>query len=391
MDPSLLNAYGTDWQRGWLHMANTSEPGGGNPALRNYYALSAPAAKLASLGLVACMSLAGNVLLGTLVLKDRSLRRAPYYFLVDLCVADVVRTLLCFPFVMETVGSGSGSSWSRSTAGCKALAFLATLFCFHVAFMLFCVSVTRYMAIAHHRFYSKRMTPRTCAAVVCVVWILSAAMALPPVFDVGTYRFVREEEQCTFEHRYLKANDTLGFLLMLAAVVGATHVVYVKMLFFVYDHRKMKPAQLVPAISQNWTFHGPGATGQAAANWIAGFGRGPTPPTLVGVRQAVHNSDRRLLVLDEFKTEKRISKMFYMITLAFFVLWCPYVAACYARIFVRGGAVPQGYLSAAVWMTFAQAAVNPVIAFVFNKELRVRAHFPHCLRSQTPMEPYYVI
>uniref|UniRef100_A0A8C9VZW1 G protein-coupled receptor 27 n=2 Tax=Scleropages formosus TaxID=113540 RepID=A0A8C9VZW1_SCLFO len=371
-------------------MANASEPGESSPSLRNY-AVSAPAAKLASLGLIACASLTGNALLSVLVLRDRSLHRAPYYFLLDLCAADAARALACFPFVMVSVGSGS--SWSHGAASCKALAFLAVLFCFHVAFLLFCVSVTRYMAIAHHRFYSKRMTRRTCVAVICMVWTLSVAMALPPVFDVGTYKFIREEEQCTFEHRYVKANDTLGFMLMLAVVVGATHVVYVKMLFFVYDHRKMKPAQLIPAISQNWTFHGPGATGQAAANWIAGFGRGPTPPTLVGIRQASHNPDRRLLVLDEFKTEKRIGKMFYMITLGFFVLWCPYVAACYVRVFLKGGAVPQVYLSAAVWMTFAHAAVNPIIAFAFNKELRLRlrARFPRCLRTQTPMEPYYVI
>jgi len=162
-----------------------------------------------------------------------------------------------------------------------------------------------------------------------MVWTLSVAMAFPPVFDVGTYKFIREEGQCTFEHRYVKANDTLGFMLMLAVIGGTTHVVYVKMLCFVYDHRKMKPAHPVLAISQNWTFHGPGATGQAAANWIAGFGHEPTPPTLVGIRQSSHPGNRRLLVLDEFKMEKRIGKMYYMITLAFLVLWAPYISACY--------------------------------------------------------------
>ncbi|KAG7220416.1 hypothetical protein INR49_018254, partial [Caranx melampygus] len=194
---------------------------------------------------------------------------------------------------------------------------MAVLFCFHAAFMLFCISVTRYMAIAHHRFYSKRMTFWTCVAVVCMVWTLSVAMAFPPVFDVGTYKFIREEDQCIFEHRYFKANDTLGFMLMLAVLILATHVVYMKLLLFEYKHRKMKPVQMVPAISQNWTFHGPGATGQAAANWIAGFGRGPMPPTLLGIRQNLHNQNRRLLGMEEFKAEKQLGRMFYVITLLF--------------------------------------------------------------------------
>uniref|UniRef100_A0A3Q3WN25 G-protein coupled receptors family 1 profile domain-containing protein n=1 Tax=Mola mola TaxID=94237 RepID=A0A3Q3WN25_MOLML len=384
-------------------MANTSEFGGSSPSLQNY-ASAASAVKLASLGLIMGISLLGNASLSLLLLKDSSLRKAPYYFLLDLCLADAVRSAVCIPFVMASIG---GSAWPYSALSCKIVAFMAVLFCFHNAFLLFCVSVTRYMAIAHHRFYYKRMNPCTCVAVLCMVWTLSVAMAFPPVFDVGTYKFIREEEQCIFEHRYVKANDTLGFMLMLAVIVGTTHVVYIKMLCFVYDHRKMKPAQLVPAISQNWTFHGPGATGQAAANWIAGFGRGPmpptllgirqnlhnqhpTPPTLVGIRQASHLGNRRLLVLDEFKMEKRIGKMYYMITLTFLILWAPYISACYLRIFVRGAPVPQLYLTAAVWMSFAQAGANPIISFMFNKELRLRlrACFPCCLGTQTPMEPY---
>lgn len=379
-------------------MANSSGGGdvggtGVGPSPLQSYASAASAVKLASLALIIGVSLLGNASLSLLLLKDSALHKAPYYFLLDLCVADALRSAVCFPFVMASVGSGS--SWPYGALSCKALAFLSVLFCFHVAFLLLCVSVTRYMAIAHHRFYHKRMNLCTCAAVVCMAWTLSAAMAFPPVFNVGTYKFVREEEQCTFEHRHVKANDTLGFLLMLAAVVGATHAVYVKMLCFVYDHRKMKPAQLVPAVSQNWTFHGPGATGQAAANWIAGFGCGPTPPTLVGIRQAAaHPTNRRLLVMDEFKTEKRIGRMYYMITLAFLLLWAPYIGACYLRIFVRGVAVPPLYLTVAVWLSFAQAGANPIISLLFNKELRLRlrACFPCCCPgSRTPTEPYCVI
>lgn len=368
-------------------MANSSELGSSSssPHLPSPGSLlGASGLKLASLGLILCLSLAGNLLFAWLILKDRQLHRAPYYLLLDLCLADGLRSLACFPFVMLSVHSGAGF-WPHGLLSCKVLAFLSVLFCFHAAFLLFCVGVTRYMAIAHHRFYAKRMTGWTCLAVVFMVWTLSMAMAFPPVFDVGTYKFIREEEQCIFEHRYVKANDTLGFMLMLATVMAATHLVYGKLLFFIHSHRKMKPAQLVPAISQNWTFHGPGATGQAAANWTAGFGRGPTPPTLVGIRQnTTHSQIKRLLVLEEFKTEKRICKMFYMITLLFLLLWSPYIVTCYLRVFIKASTIPQIYLTISVWMTFAQAGVNPILCFIFNKELRVcfRSHFFCCQSIQ---------
>ncbi|KAG7258639.1 hypothetical protein CRUP_026645 [Coryphaenoides rupestris] len=380
-------------------------------ALHNYYGTTAAAAaaavKLASLALIICVGVAGNGALSVALLRDASLHKAPYVFLLDLCVADALRSAVCLPFVAASVHRG-GSAWPHGALRCRLLAVLSALLCFHGALLLLCVSVTRYLAIAHHRFYATRVNACVCGALVCAAWTLSAAAALPPVF--GAYAFAREEEeeeeQCGFEHRHLRANDTPGFVLTLAAVVSATHAVYVKTLCFVYDHRKMKPAQPVPAaVSQNWTFHGPGASGQAAANWIAGFGRGPTPPTLVGVRQAAssssssssssshHGGARRLLVLDEFKMEKRIGRMYYMMTLSFLVLWAPYLATCCVRIFVKGAAVPQVYLTAAVWMTFVQAGVNPIISLVFNKELRLRlrACFPWCLGTQTPMEPYYVI
>ncbi|XP_063152705.1 probable G-protein coupled receptor 173 [Candoia aspera] len=364
----------------------TEEAHGSAPSTASTYA------KLLLLGFIICVSLAGNLSLSLLVLKERGLHKAPYYFLLDLCLADVIRSAVCFPFVLVSIRHGS--AWTYSVLSCKIVAFMAVLFCFHAAFLLFCISVTRYMAVAHHRFYAKRMTFWTCIAVICMVWTLSVAMAFPPVFDVGTYKFIREEDQCIFEHRYFKANDTLGFMLMLAVLIFATHVVYIKLLLFEYRHRKMKPVQMVPAISQNWTFHGPGATGQAAANWIAGFGRGPMPPTLLGIRQNAHAANRRLLGMEEFKAEKKLGRMFYVITLLFLVLWSPYIVACYWRVFVKACSIPHRYLSTAVWMSFAQAAVNPIVCFLLNKDLKkgLIAHIP-CWRTEPelPREPYCVM
>ncbi|XP_077473078.1 putative G-protein coupled receptor 173 [Stigmatopora argus] len=363
--------------------------------------------KLLSLGLIICVSLAGNLSLSLLVARERTLRKAPYFFLLDLCLADAARSAACLPLALASVRRGS--AWAYGGAGCKAAAFLAVLFCFHAAFMLLCVAVTRYLAVAHHRFYAKRMTAWTCGGVVCAAWTLAAAMAFPPVLDVGTYKFIREEDQCTFEHRYLKTNDTLGFMLMLAAAVLAAHAFYAKLLLFEYRHRKMKPVQPVPAISQNWTFHGPGATGQAAANWIAGFGRGPLPPTLLGVRQQQQQQQqqnprgggggggqrRRLLAMDEVRSERRLGRMFYALTVLFLLLWAPYVGACFWRVLVASRGVPRRYLSVAVWMSFAQAAVNPLCCLLLNRDLRqaLRARLPayRGAKQHLPQDEAYCI
>uniref|UniRef100_A0A3B3SIX9 G protein-coupled receptor 85 n=1 Tax=Paramormyrops kingsleyae TaxID=1676925 RepID=A0A3B3SIX9_9TELE len=197
--------------------------------------------KLTSLGFIIGVGVVGNFLISILLIKDKSLHRPPYYFLLDLCASDILRSAICFPFVFTSVKNGS--AWTYGTLTCKVIAFLGVLACFHTAFMLFCVSVTRYLAIAHHRFYTKRLTFWTCLAVICMVWTLSVAMAFPPVLDVGTYSFIREEDQCTFQHRSFRANDSLGFMLLLALILLATQLVYLKLIFFVHDRRKMKPVQ----------------------------------------------------------------------------------------------------------------------------------------------------
>ncbi|XP_012642860.2 putative G-protein coupled receptor 27 [Microcebus murinus] len=365
-------------------MANASEPGGvGGGGGAEAAALGL---KLAALSLLLCVSLAGNVLFALLIVRERSLHRAPYYLLLDLCLADGLRALACLPAVMLAARRAAAAAGAPPGAlGCKLLAFLAALFCFHAAFLLLGVGVTRYLAIAHHRFYAERLAGWPCAAMlVCAAWALALAAAFPPVLDGGGDG--DEDAPCALEQRPDGAPGALGFLLLLAAVVGATHLVYLRLLFFIHDRRKMRPARLVPAVSHDWTFHGPGATGQAAANWTAGFGRGPTPPALVGIRPAgPGRGARRLLVLEEFKTEKRLCKMFYAVTLLFLLLWGPYVVASYLRVLVRPGAVPQAYLTASVWLTFAQAGINPVVCFLFNRELRgcFRAQFPCCQGPRT--------
>lgn len=217
-------------------MANASEPGGGGGEA------AALGLKLATLSLLLCVSLAGNVLFALLIVRERSLHRAPYYLLLDLCLADGLRALACLPAVMLAARRAAAAAGTPPGAlGCKLLAFLAALFCFHAAFLLLGVGVTRYLAIAHHRFYAERLAGWPCAAMlVCAAWALALAAAFPPVLDGGGGE--DEDAPCALEQRPDGAPGALGFLLLLAVVVGATHLVYLRLLFFIHDRRKMRPA-----------------------------------------------------------------------------------------------------------------------------------------------------
>lgn len=148
--------------------------------------------KLVLLGLIMCVSLVGNVILFLLVFKERVLYKVFYYFLLDLCLVDGIRFVVCFFFVLVFVRYGF--LWIFSAFSCKIVVFMVVFFCFYAVFMLFCISVIRYMVIVYYRFYVKRMIFWICVVVICMVWILFVVMVFLFVFDVGIYKFIREED-----------------------------------------------------------------------------------------------------------------------------------------------------------------------------------------------------
>lgn len=132
----------------------------------------------------------------------------------------------------------------------------------------------------------------------------------------------------------------------------------------------MKPVQFVAAVSQNWTFHGPGASGQAAANWLAGFGRGPTPPTLLGIRQNANTTNWRLLVLDEFKMEKKNQQNVLYNDFSLLNLVGPLPGGLLLESFARGPVVPGGISNSCCLDEFCPSRNQSFCLHFSNRELR---------------------
>ncbi|CDQ70675.1 unnamed protein product [Oncorhynchus mykiss] len=300
--------------------------------------------KLVLLGLIICISLVGNLVVSLLVLRDRTLHKAPYYFLLDLCLADTIRSAVCFPFVLVSIKNGS--AWTYSVLSCKVVAFMAVLFCFHAAFMLFCISVTRYMAIAHHRFYSKRMTFWTGVHGVDAVSghglptrLRSAALRVQAPQDEACPDGASHQPKLDLPRarRYRPGSSQLDRRLW-----PGPHA----------THPAGHPAELAqpePAPAG----HG-GVQGRKAA-WQDVLCDHPVVP---GAVVALHSG----LLL---------------------------------AVFVKACTIPHRYLSTTVWMSFAQAGVNPIVCFFLNKDLKkgLLAHLPACCRTKPhlPREPYFVM
>ncbi|XP_071784264.1 probable G-protein coupled receptor 173 [Asterias amurensis] len=319
-----------------------------------------------SLIVVIILSVVGNGILALVVFGNSRLRRPSYFFLFNCALADFVRSLLCFPFVVSAVVA---RDWIYSNSLCEILAFFNVYLTYGVLYTLFLISIERYVVLRFHRFHRQKLKGPACLLLVLASWALAVSMAFPPVFNTRTYSFIEIENQCTFKHQEYKSNETLCFLLFFVAVIAFTHFAYFRVFLFMRAHRKMRPMQFVPAVSNNWTFYGPGSTGQAAANWFLGYRQGPTPPPLIGLAPPA-NGNSTSLSKSDFEREEKFSKLSLTITISFSVLWLPYTVHCFWQVFQHNNPLPYTYVSIATWLTFFQACINPIVCFVVSKEFR---------------------
>jgi hypothetical protein len=286
----------------------------------------------------------------------------PFYYLISLSVSDLSRTIFCFPFVLSSIIEGS--VWKHGESSCTLLAFANTFFVFSSVVALFAIAVDRHLAIVHTQFHKRRSRGFMNLAIVVVGWLVSFAVSFPPVFGMGTYKYIQEESQCTFRHHTYRGNDTLGFLLVMVGVMFGTFILYIKIFIFLRNHRRMCPLQRhIPARSNNWAFVGAGANGHLVMNWINGFTNGmnqiPTIP------QNLARIASRIRLPRPVKNE-HLTKKFFIMTILFDILWIPYLVKAFVST-LNGSKVSHAVGTILSWITYTQVALCPLIYLFLMK------------------------
>lgn len=302
------------------------------------------------------------------IVKDRKLHRAPYYYIINLSLADLLRSVVCLPFVLASVVHGS--SWQYGRAACILLAFSFTFFMFGGLFALLILALDRHLSVIHHRFHSRKLRGLMCLVLVLMGWAIAFLLAFPPVFGLGTYKFIPMEARCTLEHRYYRDNDTLGFVLIFLMILSLIIFLYVRIFRFLRSHRKMRPVLYQPARSDNWAFFGPGAGGgfAAANNLLNGFARAATNPLAIGQQNQPHITGRYLNLRAE--RNERLTRVFVIVTIVFDLTWVPYIIVCLWYALDKTRNVPYAFVTVATWLTYIQVALVPLVYITCHRPLR---------------------
>ena len=324
--------------------------------------------KSVSLAVIVAAGLLENACVIVTIMRDRKLHRAPYYYMINLSVADLLRSILCLPVVLATVLHSS--AWRYGAAGCTLLAFTGTFLTFGALFALLFLALDRHLAVSHHRFYSRKFKGPFCLAIMLIGWAVAFTLAFPPVFGLGTYRFIPMEAQCALEHRFYRDNDTFGFMLIFIFILALIIFLYFRIFKYLRAHRKMRPILYQPARSDNWAFFGPGANAAAAANnLLNGFARAVTNPLTLGIPTQPHITGRYFNIPSHSSNE-RLTRIFVSVTFIFCVTWIPYVVVTFWYTLDESRSVPYLLVTIATWMTYLQVALLPLIYIIFHRPFR---------------------
>ncbi|XP_045839464.1 olfactory receptor 10J1 [Meles meles] len=127
-------------------------------------------------------TLAGNVIIVTIIRTDRHLHTPMYFFLSMLSTSETVYTLVILPRMLSSL---VGMNQSISRAGCATQMFFFVTFGITNCFLLTAMGYDRYVAICKPLRYSVIMNKRECVQLVggaCSIGLVVATIQVTSVF-----------------------------------------------------------------------------------------------------------------------------------------------------------------------------------------------------------------
>ena len=140
---------------------------------------------LLSLGTcVILFGVSGNLLVLLGASREKSLRKVPYMFVLNLCVCHLF--VLLFPYMLIVVALGMGE-WKFSSLVCKCQAYMAYTLSMEIMVTMTLLSINRYMRIVQPVKYPFIFTKRSTAFIITGSWLLSTLGNIFPLIGYGKY------------------------------------------------------------------------------------------------------------------------------------------------------------------------------------------------------------
>ncbi|KZC12337.1 Tachykinin-like peptides receptor 86C [Dufourea novaeangliae] len=268
----------------------------------------------------------GNIIVMWIVLAHRRMRTVTNYFLVNLCVADLMMSLLnCafnFIFLLD-------SNWPFGVVYCTINNFVAHVTVASSVFTLVVISFVRYMAIM--RPLKHRISRKLTVLIMILIWAVASTLALPCLLY-----------STTKSKRYSNGKTRIScYILWPDGDYLHSRIEYSYNLVF------LSVTYIIPmtAMAACYTLMGRKLWGSKSIGELTHYQK------------------------NSMKSKRKVVKMFITVIAIFAVCWLPYqgffIFVYHHRQFTKISYVQHIYLSC-YWLAMSNAMVNPIIYYWMN-------------------------
>ena len=282
--------------------------------------------------LIFVVALIGNIIIGIIVYRTRSMRKPINFFIVNMAMSDLLFPIVCFPYLVIEINFGN---WSlRGPVGqalCKLHDFLVFVSALVSTQSLVLIAVDRFGAVVFP-FRSPLISSKRCRFFILTTWIIAVAANIP---NAMTYELVEHKEGMVCVHKW---NEVFGESLSYRNYIVSMLVVfwYVAMVLIAILYMTV----VIKLKSQN-------IPGEGSAN-----GR--------------EQQSRR---------QKNVLKMSIAIVVTFIVCWLPATIWWFLILYPPDSTVTascgfQYFRVIAFCVAHSNSAINPCISFIFSGNYR---------------------
>ena len=277
--------------------------------------------------LIFVVALIGNIIIGIIVYRTKSMRKPINFFIVNMAMSDLLFPIVCFPYIVTEINFGY---WLLSGPVGQALCKLYNLLVYVSALVsiqsLALIAVDRFGAVVFP-LRSPLISSKHCRFFILATWIIAVAANIP---DALTYELVEYQEGLVCVY---KRNEVFGESLSYRSYEVSMLVIfwYVPMVLISILYMTV----VIKLKSQN-------IPGEGSAN-----GR--------------EQQSRR---------QKNVLKMSIAIVLTFIVCWLPTTIWWFLVLYAPDSTMTascgfQYFAAIAFRLAHFNSAINPCISFIF--------------------------
>ena len=182
--------------------------------------------------LIFVLTLMGNIFIGIIVYRTRSMRKPINFFIVNMAMSDLLFPIVCFPYLVIEINFGN---WSlRGPVGqafCKLHDFLVFVSALVSTQSLVLIAVDRFGAVVFP-LRSPLISSKRCRFFILATWIIAVAAKIP---DAMTHELVEYQEGLACVHKW---NEVFGeslsyrnYIVSMLVVFGYVPLVLIAILY----------------------------------------------------------------------------------------------------------------------------------------------------------------